>query len=478
MAGPAIRAYQIASKLAEEHEVRLVSIERSELSSDSFYIHFTHDLTEDANWAEIIIIQGHVLWVHSWLKSLDKVIVVDAYDPIHLEKLEETREMDAEERRFTVAASVDMLNDQLERADFLLCASERQRLFWLGQLAGLGRIAPDLYDEDSTLKSFLAVVPFGMDDVAPLMRHHGLRGRVDGIGMDDKIIIWGGGIYNWFDPDTLVRAVARLASRHPELRLVFMGSVHANPAMPKARAATAARELAGELGVLDVSVFFLNEWVPFRQRGDYLLDADLGVSTHLDHLETTLSYRTRILDYLWSGLPIVTTDGDSFADIVREHGFGRVVAPGDVDELERVLEEFLYDQQAIQVARDNIAAKRDQFTWDAALKPLLEFCRNPMLSETRKRSRVAFFPARYREQEALAIALETQAVELRALAEELGARVAKQHDVLMEMRRSLSWRVTKPLRAPRKLRALAAAALAAKRNTSSTATADRHTDDR
>ena len=42
-----------------------------------------------------------------------------------------------------------------------------------------------------------------------------LKGVVPGIGADDKVILWGGGIYNWFDPLTLIRAVDRLRQRRP-----------------------------------------------------------------------------------------------------------------------------------------------------------------------------------------------------------------------------------------------------------------------
>ncbi len=37
-----------------------------------------------------------------------------------------------------------------------------------------------------------------------------IKGVVPGIGPDDKVILWGGGIYNWFDPLTLLRAVDKL----------------------------------------------------------------------------------------------------------------------------------------------------------------------------------------------------------------------------------------------------------------------------
>src|SRR6185436_9947916 len=96
------------------------------------------------------------------------------------------------------------------------------------------------------------------------------------------------------------------------VRLFFMGVKHPNPDVPEMAAVTRSRNLATELGINGSVVFFNEAWVPYERRGDYLLEADLGVSTHFQHVETTFSFRTRILDYLWAGLPIVSTRGDSF----------------------------------------------------------------------------------------------------------------------------------------------------------------------
>ena len=45
------------------------------------------------------------------------------------------------------ARATDVLNEQLARGDFFLCASDKQRDFWLGQLAAVGRINPVTYDD-------------------------------------------------------------------------------------------------------------------------------------------------------------------------------------------------------------------------------------------------------------------------------------------------------------------------------------------
>ena len=75
------------------------------------------------------------------------------------------------------------------------------------------------------------------------------------------------------------------------------------------RMVAAARSLSDELGLTDRHVFFNEGWVPYDTRQNFLLDADVGVSTHFDHVEAEFSYRTRVLDYLWAGLPVVMTRG-------------------------------------------------------------------------------------------------------------------------------------------------------------------------
>lgn len=379
MAGPAIRAWEIATALAGEHDVRLVSTAGAHRSSSTFTVEYAAGtgLREPTDWADVVIFQGFLLETAPWLKDSSKVIVADVYDPMHLEQLEQAKDLGPEGRRNALAVTTHALNEQLRRADFLMCASPKQRDFWLGQLAGQGRVNPAVYDEDASLDNLIAVVPFGIGDQAPVQRRHAIKGAVPGIGPDDKVIVWGGGIYNWFDPLTLVRAVDRLKDRHDEVRLFFLGTKHPNPGVPDMRIAWETRQLADRLGLTGRHVFFNDGWVPYDERADYLLDADLGVSTHFAHVETAYSFRTRILDYLWAGLPIVATDGDTFGELIRARGLGRAVPEQDVEALEAALEEMLFDEQARSAAAAAVRAVAGEFVWSRALEPLVAFCRFP-----------------------------------------------------------------------------------------------------
>jgi glycosyltransferase involved in cell wall biosynthesis len=379
MAGPAIRAWRIAVALSAEHEVRLVSTTIAQLSDPRFSIEAVDDagLEELERWCDVLVFQGWLIHNRPFLLSSEKVIVADLYDPLHLEQLEQGRDEGRRGRRQAVQSATAVLNEQLIRADFMLCASERQRDFWLGHLAAVGRVNPRTYDEDRTLRSLITVVPFGVPDEAPERTGAAMREVVPGIAADDKVILWGGGIYNWFDPLTLLHAVDKVRRTVPSVRLVFMGLKHPNPDIPEMRMAVATRELSDRLGLTGAHVFFNEGWVDYEDRQNYLLEADVGVSTHLDGLESALSFRTRILDYLWASLPVVATEGDALAGVVVANGAGVSVPPGDVDALAGALATILEDDDRRKRYADGAAAAAVDFRWSRVLEPLVSFCRAP-----------------------------------------------------------------------------------------------------
>ena len=380
MAGPAIRSWNMARALAASNSVRLVTTTNLEPVDAPFELERVRP-GEDARfaelerWADIILFQGHARDQFAALQTTTKIVICDIYDPMQLEMLEQGREQPRGTWELMVTRAARALNGQLAAGDFFLCASDRQRLFYLGQLATLGRLSPATYENDPHLRNLLAVVPFGLDAVPPVHEKQVLKGVRPGIGPDDRVVIWGGGIYSWFDPHTLIRAVAALAKRRPEAKLFFLGTKH--PGVDEMEIVSSSRRLAADLGATDTSVFFNDSWVDFADRQNYLLEASAGASTHQLHVETEFSFRTRILDYLWAGLPMVVTEGDSMADLVERETLGIVVPANDVEALESALEKVLFDEKFARVARANVKRVAQAFTWDRVLEPLLEFVASP-----------------------------------------------------------------------------------------------------
>jgi glycosyltransferase involved in cell wall biosynthesis len=378
LAGPAIRAWNIADALSADNEVTLMSMTSIEELPAPFALVCLHEgnhrgFARWEAWADVIIFQGHAMDAFPAIERSAKVVVIDIYDPIHLEQLEQSRELPRAVWNGHVEDATVSLNRQLARGDFFICASERQRIFYLGQLAALGRISPASYADDPDLSRLIAVVPFGLSRERPTHERPVLKGVLPGIEQDSKLLLWSGGLYNWFDPLTLIRAVESLARRRPNVRLFFQGTKHPHPGVPEMAVVRACRELAESLGVLDRFVFFNASWVDYADRQNYLLEADAGVSTHFSHIETTMSFRTRILDYLWAGLPIVSTEGDVFAELVEREQLGIVVDEKDPHALADALERILFDEEFGVACRANVARVREDFYWDTVLEPLVGF---------------------------------------------------------------------------------------------------------
>src|SRR5262249_39348870 len=148
------------------------------------------------------------------------------------------------------------LDEQLRMGDFFLAASERQRDHWIGALCALNRVNPDTFRQDPSLRSIIDVVGFGLPSEPPRRIAPAFRDVVPGIGRDDFVLLWNGGIWNWFDPVTLIEAVGMIAGRRPEVRLVFITTTHPNPSVPPQIVAQQARERAEALHLLGRHVFF------------------------------------------------------------------------------------------------------------------------------------------------------------------------------------------------------------------------------
>lgn len=381
MAGPGIRAWELARVL--QHQglgVTLAAPGRPVTDAPFEIVNYEprgDTLRRAAGAADAIVVQGLVLAHYPFLAVLDVPLVVDVYDPFVFENLQARAGQTASGRVRHHRTDLEALCGQLTRGDFFVCASEGQRDFWLGMLTALGRVSPAVYDLDPTLRRLIDVVPFGLPAEPPRADTAVLRGVVPGIGADDVVILWGGGIWNWFDPLTLIRAVGVVAGERPELRLFFMGTRTPSPFVPEMAMVLRAEALARELRLLDRVVFFNRGWVPYESRAGYLLEADIGASCHLEHIETRFAFRTRLLDYIWAGLPMLVTEGDVLATMVAREGLGRTVPPEDVAAMVTALLALIDEPGGRLGYAGRFARVRDALTWSRAAAPLVRYLAAP-----------------------------------------------------------------------------------------------------
>ncbi len=389
LAGVGIRAVELARGLSQVCDVTLAAPESVALELPGVQtVAFERDdhqvMANLVEYAETIIVQGYTLYRFPVIGTADKYVVVDLYDPYYLEGLAFFSSKGPERHRDDLRATLGTIAEQLNRGDFFMCASERQRDLWLGALLALGRLDLSNYVQDPAFRSLIDVVPFGCSETPPAHTRKVLKGVFPGIAETDTVVLWGGGIWDWLDPLTVIRAMALIRDQRPDLKLFFLGNTHPNTVdVPDMQMYGQALALAKDLDLLGQTVFFNDHWVPYAERANYLLEADVGVSAHLDHLETRFAFRTRMLDYIWAGLPMVVTEGDTLADTVMRQGLGHVVPIGNAECFARALLELTSLPQARQRYVSAFASARVAFSWQRALEPLITFCTNPRYAADR-----------------------------------------------------------------------------------------------
>lgn len=390
MPGPTIRNWELARALSRHFNVTLAAPGQSSVPSADFKTVAWGDTLPGELIAEhdVVKVSGFLLYEHGVIAKA-RHLVVDLYDPFPLENLHMYEDREVGERHRIAMHDRDVQSGLVRAGDIFLCASDRQRDFWLGWLAAEGRVNPYTHAADPSMDRFVLIVPFGVPDEPPKSTPARFRGVVPGIGAHDLIVVWGGGIWNWFDPLTLIRAAAMTADRLPGLRVLFPATSVPSPDVLPMRMLGDARALAEQLGVAGSRVFFGSGWIPYNEHGGVLLESDIGISLHQPGVETRFSFRTRILDYLWAGLPIIATEGDSMADLIQKEDLGRVVRPGDVDAVIAALVELGADANRRREcgARSRLAAA--QFRWSELVQPLIEYCSNPYNAPDRSLHRAA-----------------------------------------------------------------------------------------
>lgn len=373
MAGPAIRFSEIAKELSKGHQVTLGVPNDAgfTISGVTVVKYGASNLESLVGQHDIVVISGSfILMDYPFLKKAEQVLVVDLYAPEVLETLEIQSSHDKRDKQ--IAA----LNDLISTGDFFICASERQRDFWLGVMTATHRIDAEAYKQDSTLRKLIDVVAFGLPAEPPVHGKQVLKGVYPGIKKDDTVLIWAGGVYDWLDVKSLILAMETIGRTRRDIKLFFMGVKHPNPNTIRMQAVDDAISLSQKLGLYDKTVFF-NDWVPYDERASYLLEADIGLSLHFDHLETRFSFRTRMLDYIWAALPIVCTRGDTLADLVEDRGLGKTVPPESPDDVAAAVLELTGTPGEIAGIRDAFSALQKEYSWDKVVRPLAEFCNSP-----------------------------------------------------------------------------------------------------
>jgi glycosyltransferase involved in cell wall biosynthesis len=188
----------------------------------------------------------------------------------------------------------------------------------------------------------ITVVPNGCDVdlfTVPEAEVKAFRASHDWL-QDRPLVLYAGtfGVVNGVD--YLVRLAAKVADLDPQVRFLLLGDGKTMPAV---------KRLAGELGVLDTSVF-VRTGIPKSQMPAVVGAATMAVSTVVPLPGMQANSANKVFDAMAASRPVLINHEGWQADLLRETGAGLVLDPFDLDGAAAELVARLRDPQWLEEA--------------------------------------------------------------------------------------------------------------------------------
>lgn len=385
MAGPGIRYHYMAETLAKDFDVTLGFFGPENLPDDVFERSYkvkhidVHQFHESFTKTDVVI----ALWLSDaqidFCNKHNKLVIFDIYAPVPVENLAVkifSGKKLGEADDFEFMSQINDYRKFLENGDAFLYSNQRQLDFWMGFAFGAGQVSPSTYSKRDVLRQFI-LAPMGIDTKLKLQHNKQLyKGVTKGIAKDDIVMIWNGGIYDWYDGITLVDAMKLVWKKNPKIKMIFPGTQHPTATMRKWQETTNTIKHAEDLGLVGKNIFFFGSWIPYHERLDFLMEADIGIYTHKPSIETEFSHRTRVIDgHILVSLPTIATEGDYFAGLVEQEALGRTVPPFDAQKLADAITD-LAKPENLKKARQNMDRIRPRFGWEQTLAPLADYIKS------------------------------------------------------------------------------------------------------
>lgn len=364
-AGIGIRFVEMAAVLrADGHGVAVLSPDGGTIDGCGCGAISPANLRDFSSDSDVIVVQGHAAnEVFAHARRIPTV--VDLYDPYIVENLHYFAERGGEVFDHDHATLLNSLGN----GDFFLCASDAQRLFYLGAMLATGRLNPVAFESDPHLDALLAIAPFGVQPLRPLPQRDLTRPAV-----------LFGGIYDWYDPIVAIDAIAIARRTIPGITLTF--NRHPNPDLtPQGKTAEAIEYTKAKK--YDFVEFV--PWTPYERRGEFFDRHALALLTFPQSIETDLSMRTRVYDYLWGALPIVTSPAPGTDEILARHGAGVVVREQQAEKYAEAVTRALTDRTRYDTMVSGARRFAEEHQWRVSLAPLVDFCRRPHFDASKEK---------------------------------------------------------------------------------------------
>lgn len=277
----------------------------------------------------------------------------------------------------------DRVEAVLARADRFSACSSLHRGALIGQLGMAGRLGAQ-----NAGTELVHVMPNGLDadELAAL--------RVPPRAHDGFVLLMSGGFNTWFDEDTALQVIERVLDAHPAVRVRVLGGGiegHYTEGFERFDARVRTGPHASRIERLG--------WVPADTLPELYASADAAFLCDRPGYEGELGARTRVLDWLAAGLPVVMTRLSEISRELESEGAALTAEPGRAQALAEHVGSLVCSREKARSMGRAARAAAERRTVDRLLAPLAAFVREPVrasaaTSRANRLSRVAQFRAR------------------------------------------------------------------------------------
>jgi glycosyltransferase involved in cell wall biosynthesis len=265
-----------------------------------------------------------------------------------------------------------LLMPALLQGDMFSALSTRQRFSVIGQLGVAGRL-----NRLTSGANIVATIPYGVfpsTDVA----------SAPAPAKTNFIVMWCGSFNTWMDVDSFAAGFVRAIRENPRIRLLVVGGKIAgynDVAYERFVETICAAGAEGAVRYLD--------WQPLEELRKLYAACDVGLSIDRFTYEAVLGSRTRLVNFLAAGKPVVSTVLTELSEDLASQGFLLPFEVGNSDSLAVALADA--SRRAGELAELGARAREyvtSRYHGRVAGAPLVEWIMNPAFAPDKDNERM------------------------------------------------------------------------------------------
>ena len=270
-----------------------------------------------------------------------------------------------------IGTHIALMRHSLLRGDvFSVCGTPQAHML-VGELAMCGRLNSRTlgYEFARVIGPGAPPVPDGAD------RRPETRGSLD-IPPDAFVVLWCGGYNTWTDVDTLFSGLVTAMAGNPRVHFLSVG------ASTYQAAETVYDRLTRQVTECPyTSRFHFLGWRSWQEIPDLYRASDVGINIDGVHYETTYGTRTRLVEMLAYGLPVITSSGCELSDQIPVKGAGISFSSGDPASFARAILDLASSQAIVagmrKAAHDLV---RGEWSFGATTSELRSWANAPQVA--------------------------------------------------------------------------------------------------